>query len=79
MEPTCNHCNHWEETQAKLNTAKADAYGRCNELSDHNLDPEYIVPVLNNGKPVSQNDEHYDYITGADFGCNHFQEKMNRL
>lgn len=79
MEPTCNHCSHWEETQAKLNTAKADAYGRCNELSDHNLDPEYIVPVLNNGKPVSQNGEHYDYITGADFGCNHFEEKMNRL
>lgn len=79
MEPTCNHCSHWEETQAKLNTPKADAYGRCNELSDHNLDPQYIVPVLNDGKPVSQKGEHYDYITGADFGCNHFEEKMNRL
>ena len=79
MEATCNHCNHWEQTQAKLETQKADAFGRCNELSDHNLDPQYIVPVLNDGKPVSQKGEHYDYITGANFGCNHFAEKMNRM
>ena len=79
MEATCNHCNHWEHTQAKLNNEQSDPFGRCNELSDHNLDPAYIVPVLNDGKPVSQKGEHYDYITGANFGCNHFIEKMNRI
>lgn len=80
MEATCNHCTHWEHTQAqaKLNVP-TDKFGRCNELSDHNLDPEYIVPVLNDGKPVTERGEHYDYITGADFGCNHFAEKMNRI
>lgn len=79
MDATCNHCNHWEQSQAKLNTPKSDDFGRCNELSDHNLAPEFIVPVLNDGKPVSEKGEHYDYITGANFGCNHFEEKMNRI
>lgn len=79
MEATCNHCNHWEQAQAKINTAVSDEFGRCNELSDHNMDPDFIVPVLNDGKPVSEKGEHYDYITGASFGCNHFVEKMNRI
>ena len=82
MEATCNHCTHWDQSQEKLNSARmasSQDFGRCNELSDHNLDPEYIVPVLNDGKPVSEKGEHYDYITGANFGCNHFTEKMNRI
>lgn len=79
MEATCNHCNHWEKDQAKVNTPKPEVFGRCNELSHHSFAPEYIVPVLNNGRPISQSGEDYDYITGADFGCNHFVEKMNRM
>lgn len=76
MEATCNNCNHWEQTQTKLNAVNSENFGVCNELSDHNLAPEYIVPVLNDGKPVSEKGGHYDYITGAQFGCNHFDVKM---
>ncbi|WP_224997200.1 hypothetical protein [Cesiribacter sp. SM1] len=78
MEATCNHCTHWEQTQAKLDVP-TDKFGKCNELSDAHVDPEYIVPVLNDGRPVSEKNGHYEYITGADFGCNHFAEKMNRI
>lgn len=78
MEATCNHCTHWEHEQAKVNTP-SDQFGVCNELSDHNMDPEYIVPVLNDGKPIPEKGQHYEYITGASFGCNHFAEKMNRI
>ncbi len=80
MEATCNNCDHWENTQAKLNatldSTKTEDFGVCNELSDHNMDPEYIIPVLNQGKPVTENGDRYDYITGANFGCNHFDARM---
>ena len=78
MEATCNQCTHWEKTPAKLNTP-TDQFGKCNELSDASMDPEFIVPVLNDGRPVPEKEGHYDYITGANFGCNHFAEKMNRI
>lgn len=77
MEATCNHCTHWEQTQNKLNSTSVrtpEQFGVCNELSDAQLQPEYIVPVLNNGKPVREKEGHYEYITGANFGCNHFEE-----
>lgn len=76
METTCNNCNHWEHTMAKLNASNPEDFGVCNELSDHNMDPDFIIPVLNQGRPVPENGDHYDYITGAYFGCNHFDPKM---
>ncbi len=67
MEATCNHCNHWQ-TETAAAAKHPQGFGECNELSHPKAEMHYILPVLQNGDPRS-----VEYITGADFGCNHFQ------
>ena len=66
MDATCSNCNHWDaQTEA---VKQREGFGECNELSQPKADMHYILPVINNGDPTS-----VEFITGAEFGCNHFQ------
>jgi fructose-specific phosphotransferase system component IIB len=79
MEAVCNNCSHWEETN-KIKQEKQGSFGLCNELTDtHINDPEYVIPVLNEGRAVQESNGHFEMITGANFGCNHFDERTNRF
>lgn len=74
MESICKNCNHWEpEATVVMNK---DNYGECNKLShlESKMDPDYIIPVLNNGKVMDKDSKSVEYITGANFGCNQFAE-----
>ena len=71
MEATCNHCTFWAP-QAPVVQAKEN-FGECNKLSpSKSTSPEFILPVLNDGKVVSDQETGMEYITGASFGCNQF-------
>ena len=70
MERICKNCNHWEQGVQKA--PRPDLYGECNELSHHQLDPEYVLPVLDNN--ANSGTSNYELITGANFGCNHFAQ-----
>ncbi|MCH7401008.1 hypothetical protein ACFOUP_02120 [Belliella kenyensis] len=74
MEKTCSNCNHWQPEAPVV--AKKENYGECNKLShiDSKMDPDYIIPVLNNGKPLNADAKAVEFITGANFGCNQFAE-----
>lgn len=74
MEYVCKNCNYWHP-QAPVVQNK-DSYGECNKLShlESEMDPDYIIPVLNDGKAINQNAKAIEFITGANFGCNQFAE-----
>ena len=72
MECICKNCNHWNR-EAPIVENKSDV-GECERLghiSNVNT-PEFILPVINNGAPVSKGNEEIEYITVANFGCNQF-------
>lgn len=72
MENLCRNCNHWEpEAPVVVNK---DNYGECTKLShlESKMDPDYIIPVLNDGRPLKKDTKSIEYITGAAFGCNQF-------
>ena len=66
MQATCSKCNHWE-TQ-KPSVQDRQGFGECTELSHPKPTMHYILPVLQNGNPTE-----VGFITGAEFGCNHFK------
>ncbi len=72
MERVCSNCNYWAP-EAPI-VAKKENYGECNKLShiESKMDPDYIIPVLNDGKPIDSNSKEIEFITGASFGCNQF-------
>ncbi|MFC0658048.1 hypothetical protein [Mongoliitalea lutea] len=72
MENTCSNCNHWAPNAPVV--AKRENYGECNKLShlESEMDPDFIIPVLNDGKPLASNTKAIEFITGASFGCNQF-------
>jgi hypothetical protein len=72
MERVCSNCNYWAP-EAPIVANKKD-FGECNKLShlESKMDPDYIIPVLNDGKPVNQNSKAIEFVTGAAFGCNLF-------
>jgi hypothetical protein len=72
MENTCRNCEFWEPSAPVV--AKKENYGECNKLShvESKQDPDYILPVLNNGKVLNDSPEEVEFITGASFGCNQF-------
>ncbi|MEX2569246.1 MAG: hypothetical protein WD431_25100 [Cyclobacteriaceae bacterium] len=72
MKNVCSNCNYWEPEAPVV--ANKENYGECNKLShlESKMDPDYIIPVLNNGKPVDQDTKSIEFITGAGFGCNQF-------
>lgn len=72
MEKICKNCDHWEPGVKAA--PKPDMYGECNELSHHELNPDYILPVIDKKESFDPNSKMYEYITGANFGCNHFAE-----
>lgn len=75
MQATCDHCTHWEQTSTmEASDKNKNEFGKCNELTEEHREPEYIIPVLNNGKPVTDKVDHYAFMTGAKFGCNHFAQ-----
>jgi hypothetical protein len=66
MDATCNNCNHWN-TAADA-TQDKEGFGECDELSQPKANMHYILPVLQDGNP-----RNVGFITGAEFGCNHFE------
>ena len=66
MDATCSNCNHWDTKTAAVQTR--EGFGECNELSHPKANMYYILPVVDAGKPTD-----VEFITGAEFGCNHFQ------
>ena len=38
------------------------------------MNPDYIIPVLNGGKPLDKGAKPIEFITGAEFGCNQFAQ-----
>jgi hypothetical protein len=74
MEATCNHCNHWNQDQAKV-PVQSNAFGVCDELTgQHAMDPEYVLPLVHDSK-IETTPKQFEMITGASFGCNHFSER----
>ena len=75
MEATCNHCNHWNQDQAKT-TVQNNAFGVCDELTgQHAMNPEYVLPLVHESSKVDNTPKQFEMITGAAFGCNHFSER----
>lgn len=75
MEATCNHCNHWNQDQAKV-PVQNNAFGVCDELTgQHAMDPEYVLPLVHEASKVDATPKQFEMITGAGFGCNHFSER----
>ena len=72
MDYTCQNCNYWEPEAPVV--AEKENYGECNKLShvESKMDPDYIIPVLNEGKAIEKNAKSIEFITGANFGCNQF-------
>ncbi|MFW5760010.1 MAG: hypothetical protein ACOCXH_03400 [Cyclobacteriaceae bacterium] len=72
MESICQNCNYWEPEAPVV--AQREDYGECNKLShiESKMDPDFIIPVLNDGKAIDQNAKSIEFITGATFGCNQF-------
>lgn len=69
MDATCSNCNHWDtDTAAVKAQATTTGFGECNELSNPKAEMHFILPVIQNGDP-----RQVEFITGAEFGCNHFQ------
>ena len=66
MDATCNHCSHWDTATPAVTDKQG--FGECNELSQPKANMYYILPVIQNGDPRD-----VEFITGAEFGCNHFQ------
>ncbi|AKD04136.1 hypothetical protein POKO110462_19540 [Pontibacter korlensis] len=76
MEATCNHCTHWEQDQNKVKLQSQD-FGVCDELTgQHAMEPEYVLPLVHEG-PEDMKPQRFEMITGAMFGCNHFNERKN--
>ena len=77
MEATCNHCNHWNQDQAKTQV-KNDAFGLCDELTgQHAMEPGYVLPLVHEVSKVDNTPKQFEMITGANFGCNHFSERRS--
>jgi hypothetical protein len=74
-DKTCNHCTYWEQGHNVFE--QEDEFGHCHKLGDDQIDPEFIIPVLNNGQPVTEKVNHFEFVTGAKFGCNHWKENQN--
>ena len=72
METNCRNCNYWHPEAAVV--AKKKDYGECNKLShlESKMDPDYIIPILNQGRAIDKNAKTIEFITGANFGCNQF-------
>ncbi|UII20118.1 hypothetical protein [Fulvivirga ligni] len=72
MENVCKNCNHWAPEASVV--ANKENYGECNKLShiESKMDPDYIIPVLHDGKPITKDSKGIEYITGSNFGCNQF-------
>jgi hypothetical protein len=75
MEAVCENCSHWEEQIPMV--ADKDKFGHCNQLSQpqKQMHEDYILPVLNNGKVMSDQEKGLEYITMASFGCNQFDSE----
>jgi len=65
MDATCNNCNHWD-TASEAIQDKA-GFGECNELSQPKAEMHFILPVVQGTTQTNAG-----FITGAEFGCNHF-------
>lgn len=73
METVCRNCDYWKPEAPVV--AKKDNYGECDKLGHITADmhPDYILPVLNDGKLVTIGAKEVEYITMASFGCNQFR------
>lgn len=74
METVCKNCDYWKPEAPVV--AKKENYGECDKLGHitETMHPDYILPVLNDGKLVSDaKQKEVEYITMANFGCNQFR------
>ena len=65
MDATCNNCNHWDTSSEVIQDKTG--FGACNELSQPKAEMHFILPVVQGTAATNAG-----FITGADFGCNHF-------
>ncbi|MDX1628048.1 MAG: hypothetical protein R3345_05080 [Fulvivirga sp.] len=72
MEANCSNCDYWHPEAPVV--ANKENYGECNKLShlESKMDPDYIIPVLNEGKAIDKNAKSIEFITKANFGCTEF-------
>ena len=72
METICKNCYYWKP-EAPI-VAHKNNVGECDKLGHitNAMKPEYILPVLNDGKPITDGGKEIEYITMANFGCNQF-------
>ncbi|AMM51864.1 hypothetical protein TH61_12705 [Rufibacter sp. DG15C] len=76
MEATCNHCAHWAQ-DSKVVETQSNQFGVCDELTgQHAMNPEYVLPLVHEG-PQDSKPRQFEMITGAMFGCNHFDERRS--
>lgn len=66
MDATCNNCNHWDTATPAVTNKQG--FGECEELSHPKAEMRFILPVVQ-----GTSSENVEFITGAAFGCNHFQ------
>ena len=73
MEYLCRNCNYWNQ-EAPAVENKSDV-GECEKLSHitNVTEPELILPVLHDGRPITDGRKEIEFITVANFGCNQFQ------
>ena len=77
MEATCNHCNHWNQDEEKVKMQSPE-FGVCDELTgQHAMEPEYVLPLVHEGRMNDKTPEQFEMITGAQFGCNHFSQRKS--
>ncbi|AKQ47496.1 hypothetical protein TH63_04880 [Rufibacter radiotolerans] len=77
MEATCNHCAHWVQDQ-KIVEVQSKDFGVCDELTGkHAMDPEYVLPLVHVDALHDTKPKQFEMITGAMFGCNHFDERRS--
>ncbi|MBA9077215.1 MULTISPECIES: hypothetical protein [Rufibacter] len=77
MEATCNHCNHWIQDQ-KVVEVQSNQFGLCDELSGKPaMNPEFVLPVVHEMGMMPSQPKPFEMVTGAQFGCNHFEGRRN--
>ena len=68
---TCSNCNFWKP-DAPLVAGRPEM-GACNKLRHPGVEmkSEYVLPVVNS---IAVSDRKMEFLTGANFGCNHYAQ-----
>ena len=78
----CKDCKHWEviinnESSSYMTTVDKDGnYGECIKEGDMGISTHETSGGVNKMIPISEWGDASWIITGKDFGCIHFEEKL---